>query len=535
LIGGSLGGSFLLLRTMLALPRDHYLAWSDPSVLFHFLGAAGLALVWLSCRGAPRSLRFIRAAETTGLITAAVAYSAMGATMPAASRPDFVVLLVLGLGLVARSVYVPSTARRTLFLCIAVACPALVVDYHIFASVDLDAWAAVQPGLAESTTDELAAIGTVTHAAWWFCVVFICTAASKLIYGLRNEARSGRKLGHYTLQAKLGEGGMGQVFRATHAMLRRPTAVKLLTHDRSSHSALARFEREVQQTARLTHPNTVTVFDYGRTAAGTFYYAMELIEGATLGDLVNLDGPQPPARVVHILYHAASALAEAHAAGLIHRDINPSNIMLCERGGIHDTVKVLDFGLVKQIVGGSALASVTAVNTITGTPRYMSPEAIDEPETVDPRSDIYSLGAVGYYLLTGKHVFDGESVVEICARQLHSMPEPASKVLGARLPADLEALILLCLQKDPSTRPQSAVAFCDALRGCREVGRWTAELARSWWDRQGNTIRADRARKVAPATRSSIVRRAPRDALLRKNGASSCIIGASASATAACE
>ncbi len=503
LVSGSLGGAFLLLRTLSALPPEHRLAWGEPSALFHFVGAACLTAIWLSCRGVPRSLRFIRAAEAAGLIAAAVAYSAMGAAMPAASRPELVVLLSMGLGLVARTVYVPSTARRTLLLCVAVATPALVVHYRALANMDLDAWSAIYPAIVEADLRRLALTGTALQAAWWACVVFLCTAGSKLIYGLRSEARSGRKLGQYTLQAKLGEGGMGQVYRATHAMLRRPTAIKLLTHGRSSQRAIAQFEREVQQTARLTHPNTVTVFDYGRTAAGTFYYAMELVEGITLRELVELHGPQPSARVVHILQQAASALAEAHSAGLIHRDINPANIMLCERGGSQDTVKVLDFGLVKEIAGGSALASVTGVNTVTGTPRYMSPEAIAEPEKVDARSDLYALGAVGYFLLTGRHVFDGESVVEICARHLHATPKSLSEGLGAEVAPDLEALILLCLQKDPFARPQSAVAFCDALRGCREVGTWSAEQAQSWWRREGEAVQAYRARKVVPVRGAS--------------------------------
>lgn len=177
----------------------------------------------------------------------------------------------------------------------------------------------------------------------------IAAGFSQTIYGLRRAVSAIQKLGQYTLEQKLGEGGMGVVYRASHGMLRRPTAIKLLQPDRTGTAALARFEREVRRTAMLTHPNTVTIFDYGRSTDGVFYYAMELLEGASLDEVVEVDGPQPEARVIHLLDQAAASLAEAHAAGLIHRDVKPGNILVVDRGGIADLVKVVDFGLVKDL------------------------------------------------------------------------------------------------------------------------------------------------------------------------------------------
>ena len=219
------------------------------------------------------------------------------------------------------------------------------------------------------------------------------------------------------------------VYRARHALLRRPTAVKLLQPDKAGVENLLRFEREVQLTATLSHPSTVVIFDYGRTPEGVFYYAMEYLDGLDLERLVRVDGPQPAGRIIHILAQVCGALAEAHDAGLIHRDVKPANIILTERGGMPDIPKVVDFGLVKQFATlGSAdtattVVGVTAANTIVGTPLYLSPEAITGRD-LDGRSDLYALGAVGYYLLTGEPVFSATSIVEVSAHHLHSVPVP---------------------------------------------------------------------------------------------------------------
>jgi serine/threonine-protein kinase len=320
----------------------------------------------------------------------------------------------------------------------------------------------------------------------WAIAVAIAAGFSQTIYGLRKEVSSIRKLGQYTLEKKLGEGGMGVVYRASHAMLRRPTAIKLLLSERAGTDALTRFEREVRRTAMLTHPNTVIVFDYGRTTDGVFYYAMELLEGASLDEIVEIDGPQPAERVIHLLEQAAASLAEAHDAGLIHRDVKPGNILVVDRGGISDLVKVVDFGLVKDVGprAGDAVRSepaLTIANAIVGTPLYIAPETLSEPESVDARADLYALGAVGYWLLTGTHVFSGKSILELCAHQLHSLPDPPSTRLNAPVAADLETLLLACLAKRPADRPASAHALLERLRACDAAGRWTNARAAAWW------------------------------------------------------
>jgi hypothetical protein len=313
---------------------------------------------------------------------------------------------------------------------------------------------------------------------------------SRLVGELREEVREARQLGQYSLLSKLGEGGMGVVYRARHALMRRPTAVKLLPPGRSRKEDLQRFEREVRLTARLSHPNTVTIYDFGRTPEGVFYYAMELLEGGTLEDIVAVGGPLTPARVAKILVAITGALSEAHGIGLIHRDIKPANIMLCEQGGEHDVAKILDFGLVKEL--GDVGAALSQDSHITGTPYYMAPEAILDPQHLDARADLYALGAVGYFLLTARTVFEGRSSIEVLSHHLHSKPVPPSQRLGAPVPADLEAVILQCLAKTPDGRPSSAAVLRKQLAACADLGGWDLEDARAWWDRHAAQVQARR-------------------------------------------
>ena len=304
---------------------------------------------------------------------------------------------------------------------------------------------------------------------------------------LRGQVQAARRLGQYTLVEKLGEGGMGTVYRAHHALLRRPTAIKLIHHREGRELARARFEREVQLMSALTHPNTVVVYDYGHTPEGVFYYAMEYIDGVTLEELVALDGAQPPERVVHLVRQICAALSEAHAIGLVHRDIKPANVMLCNRGGIPDFVKVLDFGLAKQLSAAESDTKLSQSATLLGTPHYMAPEAILGKGPVDERVDIYAVGAVAYFLLTGSLVFTGGTVVEICTKHLSIPPQPPSERLGRPVPSELEALVLRCLEKDPAKRPASAEELGRAL-GELDVGVWGAEQAQSFWREHGARI-----------------------------------------------
>lgn len=243
-----------------------------------------------------------------------------------------------------------------------------------------------------------------------------------------------------------------------------------------------RVESEVQLTSQLTHPNTIAIYDYGRTPEGVFYYAMEYLEGISLDELVKRHGPQSEGRVIHLLLQVCHSLAEAHAVGLVHRDIKPANIFLTRRGGVPDFVKVLDFGLVKAPVPAGTLAG-PAEQDIMGTPLYLSPEAIEQPATVDARSDLYSVGAVGYYLLTGHPLFEGGGIEDILRHQVRTTPPIPSAVLGRTISADLELLVMRCLAKAPAERLPSATALAEALGRCRESSAWTELEALAWWNK----------------------------------------------------
>ena len=291
-----------------------------------------------------------------------------------------------------------------------------------------------------------------------------------------------KQLGQYTLEEKIGEGGMGVVYRARHALMRRDTAVKLLLPDRADPAAIERFEREVRLTCQLTHPNTIQVYDYGHTPDGIFYYVMEYLRGLNLHEFTARFGPPPEARVIHILAQICESLNEAHALGLIHRDIKPGNIFLCDRGGIPDSVKVLDFGLVQEYRGDNRQQmNLAGKDVLEGTPWFMPPEAIQDTAASDPRSDIYSLGALAYYLLTGDYAYDGATVLEIHKKQLAGPPVPPSQRSRQPISAELDRLVLSCLAADPEKRPQSALALRLLLLATPQAGEWTVSEQAEWW------------------------------------------------------
>jgi serine/threonine protein kinase len=290
-----------------------------------------------------------------------------------------------------------------------------------------------------------------------------------------------KQLGQYTLEEKIGEGGMGTVYRARHALMRRETAVKLLTHNPEDREAVARFEREVCLTCQLTHPNTIQVYDYGHTPEGIFYYAMEYLRGLNLHQLVARYGPQPEGRVIHILAQVCDSLAEAHALGLIHRDIKPANVFLCDRGGIPDSVKVLDFGLVREFRRDKDKLAITAKESFVGTPWFMPPEAFKDSSNLDPRSDIYSVGALGYYLLTGRFVFEGDSVFEIYEKQLTEHPAPPGRFAPQPVTPEMDRIILQCLDRDPDKRPASVLELRESLVKTSRAFEFTPELRTRWW------------------------------------------------------
>ncbi|HTL38245.1 MAG TPA: serine/threonine-protein kinase [Kofleriaceae bacterium] len=311
-----------------------------------------------------------------------------------------------------------------------------------------------------------------------FVAIVLSAAGSELIYGLRRKVSAAQLLGKYTLVQKIGEGGMGVVYLAHHLLLRRPTAVKVLQPDRVGAENLQRFEREVHHMSQLTHPNTVAIYDYGHSPDGVFYYAMEYLGGGIdLQNLVLKHGKQPAERVRQILMQACGALQEAHDRGIVHRDIKPANIILCERGELPDVVKVVDFGLVKELSSDSSQSQAM----IMGTPGYVAPEVVTDPDALGPAVDIYALGAVAYYLLTGRRVFDGKNVLEVSLQHVTKEPTPPSQVAAVHVPRALEELIMQCLEKTPSKRPTSANALFEALRDMGSLDDWDESRAVAWW------------------------------------------------------
>ena len=313
----------------------------------------------------------------------------------------------------------------------------------------------------------LAGAGTVLGAA-------IAERARQHAERAEHEAR---RVGEYVIERRLGAGAMGEVFLARHALLRRPTAVKLLRPGLASAEALERFEREVQVTAALTHPNTIAIYDYGRSVDGVFYYAMEFLDGIDLESLVTHFGALPEGRVIHLLRQVCGSLGEGHEAGIVHRDVKPANLYLCRRGGVPDVVKVLDFGLVKA----TESLRITRASVMVGTPENMAPELFESPDNATPSSDIYALGCVGYALLTGARPFAGSSLAEVCNAHLSRAAVPPSRRLGRVVDTVLERTILACLAKRPGERPGSTCEIVAMLDRSHAAATWTTDDAEAFW------------------------------------------------------
>jgi eukaryotic-like serine/threonine-protein kinase len=314
----------------------------------------------------------------------------------------------------------------------------------------------------------------------------VCVLGVKTIGALRTEAYEARQLGQYHLRHKLGAGGMGEVFLAEHQLLKRPCAIKLIRPEKAGDpQVLARFEREVQAAAKLSHWNSIEIFDYGRTAEGVFYYVMEYLPGLNLQEIVERSGPLPPERVVHLLRQACRALREAHEMGLLHRDLKPANIFAAQRGGVYDVAKILDFGLVKPTSQRGSI-ELTQEGVVTGSPLYMSPEQASGEEA-DVRSDIYALGCVAYFLLTGRPPFLDEKPMKVLLAHAKDAPAQPSALYGG-VPADLEQVVLRCLAKSPEERYQSAEELEAALAATSSADRWSDADAAEWWN--GHEVKA---------------------------------------------
>ena len=326
------------------------------------------------------------------------------------------------------------------------------------------------------------------HAIPNYLCALIAPIISHIITGLGREVKKARAMGSYVLESLIGSGGMGEVWRANHRFLARPAAIKLIKPEvlgamtkEQQEVLVERFRREAQAAAMLRSPHTIHLYDFGVTSDGTFYYVMELLNGMDLQTLVSKHGPLPPGRAIFLLQQACESLSEAHGRGLVHRDIKPANIQVCQMGDYCDWVKVLDFGLVKTLGGDVPEAGLTAPHTVSGTPAYLSPEsALGEP--VDHRTDIYALGCVAYWMLTGRYVFTGENAMQIVARHTSSEPTPPSRHSGFDVSPALDELVLACLKKKPIDRPATARELCDGLTECGEETTWTREEASRWWE-----------------------------------------------------
>ncbi len=501
---------------------QHSPAHLDTAHLYVHLGTGvGLALLSLVLSRVALGRRALGVVEVTVTLAQLAAFCVMMEHAPLDLRPDLGMLLGTAHVLVLRAALVPAGPRTAAVLGVV---SGILVGFYSYAI-----WRDAPAGMAFAGKVSIPIINTTI---WSVVTVVGTSAVSWIIYGLQKRVERAMELGQYTLLEKLGEGGMGVVYRARHALLRRPTAVKVLRGEDKApepcavlgragimractpssapdDATLARFEREVQLTAQISHPNVVSVYDFGRSPDGSFYYAMEFLDGVDLQRLVEEHGPLPPARVVHVMGQIAEALSEAHAVGLIHRDIKPANVILCEHPRRPDLVKVVDFGLVKEIAAPAS--GLSEARVVTGTPLYMAPESITRPADVDARSDLYALGAVGYFLLTGEPVFDGKTVVEVCGAHLHKPVVPPSQRIAAPIPKDLEALVLRLLAKKPTDRLASADDVLAALR-TMEASAWTTTDARAWWeDRRRGALE----RKAPETSGMHTLTIAPRDASLR--------------------
>ncbi len=404
----------------------------------------------------------MQAAETENLASAA-------ALLKTQVLANFAVVVVYGM-------YIPNTWKRA--LCVMLP-PVLL---HAFVPI----LALIQaPFLQQIIGTGVLLEGTIIRLLG----VTAATYALHLIHGLRTEVYEARQMGQYHLKEQLGAGGMGEVWKAEHRLLARPAAVKLIKPDNLGHATLdggraltRRFEREAKSTAALRSPHTIVLYDFGSTAEGTFYYAMELLEGLDLKDLVERFGPVPPERAIHFLAQACDSLAEAHRTGLVHRDIKPANLYSCRLGVNYDFLKVLDFGLVKDRVQPEGdETQLTQVGMTTGTPSFISPEAALGKATLDGRSDIYALGCVGYWLVTGQLVFEADSPIAMALAHLQETPGVASSVSEFDIPQGFDDVIASCLSKKPGDRPATAEQLAGLLRSIPISRPWDPARAEEWW------------------------------------------------------
>ena len=455
--------------------------WPDPNALYAGIGAAGsFAFAWAITRVRSRTSHVIDLGLGLEVFTALlIALIGFYEIVPNATRISWVVVLILVYPAIA-----PAPPRRMLIAGLLAA----TMD-----AVGFGVSALRRPG-QEWTFVEL---------AWMLAPSYVCAflalVPATLIRRLGHEAGTARELGSYRLGRLLDRGGMGEVYEAHHRMIAKPAAIKLIRPELLATSpvfadmVIERFYREAEAVAALRSPHTVALYDFGIATDGTLFYVMELLDGIDLQRLVERFGPLPPERVVHILTQVCDSLGEAHAHGMVHRDIKPANILVCSLGTTVDFVKVLDFGLVRRdVMPVPGEESLSAPLGQPGTPSYMAPEAVSGSADIDCRADLYALGCVGYWLLTGHAVFEGSSPVQIMYHHGYDAPMPPSERLGTPLPCGLEAAILGALAKQPSDRPPTAADFSEQISASALGPSWDSPRAQAWWAENLGAVRAAR-------------------------------------------
>jgi serine/threonine-protein kinase len=459
-----------------------------------------LAIAALLAERRPLQLRYLRAIEYLyfGLLTISILVSQYLVSSELISRGDLISVISFDKNGVIRilllmilyGTMIPNDAKRATRVILSMAlCPVLVL-----ASLRVAYF-----GSATVFADQKQ-ISQIAISNGLFCVLGagVAISAAYVMNALRKDLHKAKRLGQYELNEKIGEGGMGAVYLAEHRLLKRPCALKLINPELQSNPVTrARFEREVQSAATLSHPNTIEIFDYGHTDDGIFYYVMEYLPGLSLADLVCKFGPLPAGRAVYIMRQVCKSLAEAHRLGMVHRDLKPPNIFIAILGGECDVAKVLDFGLVKTTTSPES-PQLTADFTVSGTPSFMSPEQAQGVRDIDGRADIYALGAILYFLLTGRPPFEKETPVALMIAHASEQVRPMSE-LGVEVPAELEAIVLKCLAKSPGDRFEDARDLATALGSCQCAAEWNDSRAEEWWIKQ-----ADRQDSVAIAASASL-------------------------------
>ena len=482
---GTIWAIVLLMNTVIAPLLGHVhtpemkMIWPMPGNLICALGiAASLVTYSLTRRLRSNPHVVLDVGIAFQVVNAAlVAFLAHWHPVMGTTRISWLCLIIL-----LQPAIVPSPPLKT-----------LIVSLLIATMDPLSVWVSHLRGMLAPTD--------IYTLVWYFLPNYIAVGLAlipaTMISGLGRKVNQARELGSYQLGELIGKGGMGEVYHANHRMLARPAAIKLIRPESiggenraEAEVVIRRFHREAQAAAMLRSPHTISLYDFGVTDEGTFYYVMEYLEGFDLDTLVRRFGPVPPERAIYMIQHASRSLGEAHTRGLIHRDVKPSNIFTCRLGLNVDFVKVLDFGLVKEDRRGAARGTtvlLTNPDVATGTPAFMAPEmALGEP-TVDSRADIYALGCVGYWLLTGRLVFEAESPVKMMLKHIQSEPAPPSRVSEVPIPPELDRVILDCLAKNPEDRPQGMSAVFCSLNAVPLREPWTAARAEEWWQSHGPT------------------------------------------------